>query len=271
MKVGLTFGKRLLLGYFFVLSMMMTIGLMAYCAMNTLTHKAEHVNAIDRCVSLFRNVERSEKKLNITTGDKKLSVELASNDWKKAKDKFLSEVKKLSQTASLGEGERQVIKTIEESWKEYEVSFHRYILAFQSKDYADRAVWEAQAELSRTADEMVTQGEKFANMARESMSRVHVQMQAWLSMAILSAAGLGLMVMLVNIRLWNRALGRAMNRLGKNSSRISTASSAGVSADELKSQAQQIRQAMGELMDLLGQENMNREEEENVKIRNEKP
>lgn len=270
MKIGLTFGKKMLMSYLFVLSMMVTIGMMAYCAMNSMARKMDMVDATNRCLILFRAVERSEHQQLVLSEERAESVErLASNDWKKAQDKFLAEVKKLSQIESLGEQEREIINTITESWKEYEVSFQRYILALNGRDNSNdqhtRMVRELQASLARSADAIVEHSEKLANLAKTSANRVQAQMVVWLIMAIATAVGLGLMIMLVNIHVWSRALGRAINRLGKNSSRISTASTTSVSEEDLKSQAQQIRQTMSELMELLGSETTKRDANDDVK------
>ncbi|NLE28305.1 MAG: hypothetical protein GX629_01390 [Phycisphaerae bacterium] len=271
MKIGLTFGKRMLMGYLLVLSMMVVIGMMAYCAMNALSCKAEFADAANRCVNLFGKVEQCAHRWTMAADREDQSVELASNDWKKAKDKFLAEVKKLSQVDSLGEREKQIIEAITESWREYEVSFRRYILAMSAEDADpnDSAVHELKSVLTASADAIVDKGEKLTSLARASIDRVHGQMEIWLTMAIVSAVGLGLMVMLVNIHVWNRAIERAMNRLGRKSSATSVMPG-NISAEELESQAQQIRQAMSELMDLLGEGNTQCDKKDNVKTGKEK-
>jgi hypothetical protein len=252
MNGGLTFGKRMLLGYLFVLSMMVAIGLMAFSVMTILDRKAQLADATNRSASLFSAIERCGHQLTLSAirGDR--SAELASNDWKKAKDKFLSEVNKLSQTESLGERERQMIKTIQDSWKEYDVSFRRYILAMQSagKNRENQDVREQETALAKITGEILNATGELTNLATRSMDRARTQMEIWLSVALVTAVSLGLMIMLVNIRVWNRALGRAMHRLKRHSS------------EDMQTQADQIHQAMSELMDLVGRKTVDCREQD---------
>jgi len=65
----------------------------------------------------------------------------AKIEWKKAKDKFLTEVKKLSQSPTLSEQEKELIRNIEQSWKGYDVSFQKYVLASTREYLVFLTVW----------------------------------------------------------------------------------------------------------------------------------
>jgi hypothetical protein len=65
----------------------------------------------------------------------------AKTEWKKAKDKFLTEVKKLSQSPSLSEQEKEVIRNIEQSWNGYDISFQKYVLASTKEGFWILSMW----------------------------------------------------------------------------------------------------------------------------------
>ena len=57
------------------------------------------------------------------------SSEQAFGGWKRAKDNFLLEVKKMSQTPDQSDQEKRLIRSIENSWKGYDAYFHNYVFA----------------------------------------------------------------------------------------------------------------------------------------------
>lgn len=62
-------------------------------------------------------------------------------EWKKAKDKFLIEVRRLSQNPALSEQEKEVIRNIEKSWKGYDISFQKYVLASTKESFQWIGIW----------------------------------------------------------------------------------------------------------------------------------
>ncbi len=69
------------------------------------------------------------------------AVDQAKMEWKKAKDKFLIEVKKLSQNPALTEKEKEMIRTIEKSWKGYDISFQKYVMAALNENRRPIILW----------------------------------------------------------------------------------------------------------------------------------
>jgi hypothetical protein len=70
-----------------------------------------------------------------------LPADQAKMEWKKAKDKFLIEVKRLSQNPALSEQEKEVIRNIEKSWKGYDISFQKYVLASTKESFQLIGIW----------------------------------------------------------------------------------------------------------------------------------
>lgn len=91
---------------------------------NAIARQSNFQDQANLCLNLMREAyEQSVMEKSEGAGNQ------AATDWKKAKDKFLSEVKKLAQTPSLSEKEKRIIQSIENSWAGYDVSFQKYILA----------------------------------------------------------------------------------------------------------------------------------------------
>ncbi len=81
------------------------------------------------------------KKVSAVSPSRGLVADQAKAEWKKAKDKFLNEVKKLSQCPSLTEQEREIIRTIEQSWNGYDISFQKYVLATTKQGFWILSMW----------------------------------------------------------------------------------------------------------------------------------
>jgi hypothetical protein len=86
-----------------------------------------------QCIDLAQQLEASPLVLSGNPMDDSLA-ERTADVWKKPKDKFLKELKRLSQTPGLGEQERQIIRSIESAWRNYDISFRKYIMA-QNSDH----------------------------------------------------------------------------------------------------------------------------------------
>jgi len=106
----------------------LAIGIMGLIDVMKVSQTADTASQTNRCRELFYQIQSNAPALSDQQLEN-LSGPQAAGNWKKAKDKFLSEIRKLSQTRGLGEKERQLIQSIEEAWKNYDISFQWKTLA----------------------------------------------------------------------------------------------------------------------------------------------
>jgi hypothetical protein len=81
------------------------------------------------------------KRVSAVSPHRGLAAGEAKTEWKKAKDRFLIEVKKLSQCPALSEREKEIIRNIEQSWNGYDISFQKYVLASTKQGFWLLSMW----------------------------------------------------------------------------------------------------------------------------------
>jgi len=136
-RTGITLKGRLFTGCAVFVLLTLIVGVMGLDQFRTVSRQMATVRQVNRCVDAACQIQ-SFQQLFISNPLSDASAEQTVDVWKKAKDKFLKEIKRLSQTPGLGEAERNIVRDIEDSWKNYDISFRKYILA-RNEDRAARA------------------------------------------------------------------------------------------------------------------------------------
>jgi vacuolar-type H+-ATPase subunit I/STV1 len=227
----LTLRKEVLLGFGLIITLAAAVGFIGHRQMRTVARKAEFSRQIHRCESQLQALSQVELKLTASPDQLDPAAGQVSNDWKKAKDKFLAEVKKLSQTQTLDENEKALIDAIRNAWQGYEVSFTRRTMAL------------LETSLSR-ADEM----------AQASLQQTIARADRGLIFAIILATLVGSGIVLIIARDVRRRLKQVHNQLEiATQPKREEARSEEAGQDELKTQAEELKNALAELAVLIGQ------------------
>jgi alkylated DNA nucleotide flippase Atl1 len=129
MPPKITFGKHLVPICALMLGLAVFAGIIEHKYFSSISDRIRLSQQIRTCHLLFYSVTEADTKLTLRFDWGDTRNECAANDWKTAKDKFLSEVNKLAKYPGLGENDRKIVDTIRNSWKGYEMSFNRQILA----------------------------------------------------------------------------------------------------------------------------------------------
>jgi len=124
-----TFGRHLLIICALMLALVAATSIIGKRYFQRISDQTRLYQEARACHFLFNAVAQADTKLTLRFDWGDTRNECAANDWKTAKDKFLAEVKKLAQNPALGAKDREIVDTIRNSWKGYEISFNRKILA----------------------------------------------------------------------------------------------------------------------------------------------
>ena len=204
------------------------VGIIGLWGMGRIGQRAAVLEETHQCEMLFVKVQQAG---SLAIG----SSDLAENVWKKAKDKFLSAVRKLSQNSALDDTERQVIQSIQKSWKGYETSFNKAVIA-------GRTGRSLPADTLHAAADPITKGmEELRKGAAVRLEWTIWMMQRLLVAAITLAAIGGLILGRIISRAWFSAVRTALDELRN----------APVS-DDLVQKGESIRKDVENLANLIG-------------------
>lgn len=143
MNISMIFKTPIRLGFALMLAFTAAMGVIGLRQLSVLSRQMAVREQVGICLERFNQVREWDRKFLLVPCAAEDSRNLAAGNWNLAKDKFLSEVRKLSQTSSLNEMEKRLIRSIQEAWKGYDASFHKYILAANGPINQQPAAWEA--------------------------------------------------------------------------------------------------------------------------------
>ena len=228
-----TFGRQMILVCSLMLSLILITAVIGHHRFQRIASQARLFRQVRQCHLLFRTINEADTKLTLRFDCGDTRNECAANDWKTAKDKFLAEVKKLSQSPVLGVKEREVVETIQNSWKDYEVSFNRRILAVDDKTKS--------VETNRCRIEKLFDG--LGRITHASLEEEIIGADRSFTLLFICAGilcGISLLIVVHHLRTLRR---ERHIRTTSNSSEL----------DALKAQADHLRKSLHELTALIGQ------------------
>ncbi len=217
----LTLRKEMLLGLSLLLILAGIFEFGGHLQMQTLTRQAALARQVSRCERLFDAVHYTNP-VDPATGQ-------VSNEWKTAKDNFLTSVSNLSQEKSL---DQNAVADIQKAWQAYE-----------------NATVPQRAAVKTVVAHTLHEADK---AAQASLSSALATTDFGLRIAVLAGSLIGAGIVLFLAKDIRNRLGEARQQL-QAVTQSHTFQTKATGEDELKLQADQLTKAVAELNDFIGQ------------------
>jgi hypothetical protein len=197
MQDNKSFEKQLMMMFLFVISFVVVTGVIGLYSVSRIQRASEGQRYTAGALLTALEIRNYQLQLG-REQDNADNQMLVKGDWKKATDKFLMEVKRLSRNPVLGENERQTINKIEKNWNGYLFSFRKYILSgtdLQKKPNELKNVQD-QALLKMTASIVQIIGNV---QSKEGLYGLYETLKANQQASIHSGYSMMLLVLIINI------------------------------------------------------------------------
>jgi hypothetical protein len=243
----LTLRKEMLLGLSLLLILAGVFEFVGHLQMQSLARKAAYARQINRCEKLFEAVDQRNQ-IDSKTGQ-------VSSEWKKAKDSFVTAVAGLSKVSSANASEKACVADIQKAWQGYESTL-------QHRSAAGAVAVRSVIEGTMSKAEKAAQGNLKNTLAATDFG---------LRVAVLLGSLIGAGIVLVIARDIRSRFNEIRHQLEVVTNSQSVRAQTKVAGeDELKAQAEQLKNAVAELNEYIGQNIVKNVTIENEQLQEEK-
>jgi len=226
----MTFKGKLTAAFAAFTLLTLVVGLTGIQKLSAVSQRAELPYHINHCLENTYKLQKFSP----------LAADQKSDVWKKAKDRFIKELKRLSQTPGLTKQERETIQNIENSWQNYDITFRKYIIVQKSDCNT----------LIQPLTDIVSGLNTLSAYAQASNKAMVHQAKSILMLTTLLATVLGIALSLVIIRHFSSVFTDILHRLDSVFSRPGEFNS---SEEAIEAEVKNIETLVRDLNTLLGE------------------